>query len=73
MTPSSPLSPVVADLVMRNLERTLYLIQSPLPFYYRYVNDIIMTVPTTLIDSVLGIFNSQYPRTQFIMKVCNNG
>ena len=54
----SPLSPVVTDLVMQNLEsRTLSLIRSPLLFCYRYIDDIIMVVPTTLINSVLDICN----------------
>ncbi|XP_018311668.1 uncharacterized protein [Mycetomoellerius zeteki] len=34
----SPLSPVIADLVMRNLEfRALSSIRFPLPFYYRFL------------------------------------
>lgn len=35
----SPLSPIIADLVMQNLENTaLVEMRSIIPFYYRYVN-----------------------------------
>ena len=62
----SSLSPVVSDLVMRNLEP---LIRSPPSFYYRYGNDIIIMVLTTLFNSVLNIFNSQRSRMFNLMKV----
>ncbi|XP_018310412.1 uncharacterized protein [Mycetomoellerius zeteki] len=64
-----PLSPVIADLVMQRLEsRALSSIRFPLPFYYRYVDDIIMA-PDYSVSSILEIFNSQHPRLQFTMEV----
>ena len=60
-----PLSTVIADLVMRKLEvRTLSLIRFPLPFYYRFVDDILLA-PASSVRSILDIFNSQHPRLQF--------
>ncbi|KYQ46149.1 Histone-lysine N-methyltransferase SETMAR [Trachymyrmex zeteki] len=67
----SPLFLVIADLVMRKLERTLSLIRFPLLFYYRYVDDIIMAAPDSSVISILDIFNSQHPRLQFIMEILN--
>jgi len=50
---------------MRNLEsKVLSLIRLLLPFYYRYVDDIIITF--TLINLDFDIFNSQHPRIQTI-------
>jgi len=38
----SPLSPVIADIVLQNLEiRTLEHYVNEIPFYYRYVDDIL--------------------------------
>ena len=64
----SPLSFVIADLVMRKLKiRALFLIR--LSFYYRFVDDILLAAPASSINSILDIFNSQYPRLQFTVKV----
>jgi len=61
----SPLSPVIADLVMRKLEvRALSLIRFSLPFYYRFVDDILLAVPTFSVSFILDIFNSQHFRLQ---------
>ena len=68
----SLLSPVIADLVMRKLEiRALSLIRFPLPFYYRFVYDILLA-PASSVRSILDIFNSQHSRLQFIMEVGSN-
>ena len=64
----SPLSPVIADLIMQKLEvRALSLIR--LPFYYRFVDDILLAAPASSVKSILDIFTSQYPRLQFTVKV----
>jgi len=42
----SPLSPIISDLVMRDLEeRSLETLNLPMSFYVRYVDDIAMTIP----------------------------
>ena len=41
----SPLSPIIANLVMENLEvNTLKKTSISIPFYFRYVDDIVMAV-----------------------------
>jgi len=55
----SPLSPIIADIVMQDLEReVLETFDFDIPFYYRYVDDIMLAVPTSKIDSVFNKFNS---------------
>jgi len=39
---SSPLSPIITDLVLRKEIKTLFLIRFPLPFYYSFVDDILL-------------------------------
>jgi len=44
----SPLSPVIADLFMRKLEvRALSLIRFLLPFYYRFIDAILLAIPAS--------------------------
>jgi len=51
---SSPLSPIIADLVIQDLEReVLRKLDFRLPFYFRYVDDILTAVPKTTIDSIV--------------------
>jgi hypothetical protein len=65
----SPLSPIIADLVMQDLEaKALERIEIRLPFYFRYVDDIVMAVPNDLIDFTLTTFNSFHPRMQFTLE-----
>ncbi|XP_025271021.1 uncharacterized protein LOC112639907 [Camponotus floridanus] len=69
----SPLSPIIANIVMQNLEsRALNTIKFTPPFYFRYVDDIITACPFNLVDHVLTIFNSFNPRLQFTIEVENN-
>lgn len=66
----SPLSPIIADIVMQDLEnRALNIITFTPHFYFRFVDDIITAFPTNLIDHVLSVFNSLNPRLQFTMEV----
>ena len=43
---SSPLSPVIVDIIMQNLEKSILddisIIEFPVKFYYRYVDDIVI-------------------------------
>ena len=66
----SPLSPVIADIVMQDIEnKALETLGSKLPFYFRYVDDIACAVPNNLIERTLEIFNSIHPRLQFTMEI----
>ena len=62
----SPLSPVIADLVMRRLETvSLMSLNLDVTFYFRYVDDICTAVEPSKIDSIVKQFNSFHPRLQF--------
>jgi len=66
----SPLSPVIADLVMQDLE-TVAIKNLPfqLPFYYRYVDDILLAALSDSLHLLQKTFNSQHSRLQFTMEV----
>lgn len=69
----SPLSPILADLVMDELEtHCLNLLQCDISAYYRYVDDIFTIVPRTEIDTILSTFNSFHQRLQFTHEIENN-
>lgn len=65
----SPLSPIIADMVMQDLESNVL---KKLPFkpnfYYRYVNDIILTAPSDELQNITRFFNSYDTRLQFIIE-----
>ena len=66
----SPLSPIVADIVMQDVENNaLELLRIKLPFFLRYVDDIVCSVPNDKVDHILEIFNSIHPRLQFTMEI----
>jgi len=57
----SSLSPVIADVVMQDLEiACLNRINCQLTFYYRYVNDIVMSAPRDKIDLIFKTFNDYH-------------
>jgi len=59
----SPLFPVIANLVLQDLEMSaLKSLSFNLPFYYRYVDYIILTAPLNSLDLILQTFNSQHSR-----------
>lgn len=62
----SPLSPVLADLVLQDIEnKALYRIGFKLPLFFRYVDDIILAVPNDHVNKITEIFNSFHERIQF--------
>jgi len=66
----SPLSFIVADLVLQNLEsHILDELSFISPFYIRYVDDIALAAPCILFDELLDTFNSFHPRLKFTMEV----
>jgi len=69
----SPLSPIIADLVMRDLEeRSLRTLGFGVPFYARYVDDIVMAVRSEKVDEVSRKFNTFHDRLQFTLEVGGN-
>jgi len=69
----SPLSPVIADIVMQDLETSaIKNLPFQLPFYFRYVDDIILTAPSNSLHLLTDTFNSQHSRLQFTMEVEKN-
>ncbi|XP_046748860.1 uncharacterized protein LOC124412787 [Diprion similis] len=66
----SPLSPILSDLVMDVLEQhCLSKLDFVLPFYLRYVDDIVTAVSSNKVGSILDVFNSFHPRLQFTSEV----
>lgn len=64
-----PLSPVIADITLQDLEeRAIESLPITLPFYYRYVDDIALAVPSSMSNDLLQTFNSFHPRLQFTME-----
>jgi len=59
-------SPIIADLVLQNLEAHTFdkLFFIP-PFYIRYVDDIALAAPCTSFDELLDTFNSFHSRLKF--------
>lgn len=69
----SPLSPIIADLVMQDLEnKALYKIGFKLPLYYRYVDDILLVTKSDKIDHIVNTFNSFHDRLQFTHELEND-
>ena len=69
----SPLSPIIADITLQDLEKRALnsLLFKPL-FYYRYVDDIICAVHINDLDSLLNNFNSIHEKLQFIIEIGHN-
>jgi len=66
----SPLSLVVANLILQSLELSILndLMHKPI-FYYRYVDDIALSVPFFQLNSLLEKFNSFHHRLKFTMEM----
>jgi len=66
----SPLSPVIADPVLQDLKiSAIKNLPFYLLFYYRYVDDIVLTAPSNSLDLLLQSFNAQHSRLQFTMEI----
>jgi len=66
----SPLSSIIADLVLIDIEDTaINSLNISLPFYIRYVDDILLAAPSDSIKDILNTFNSFHPRLQFILEI----
>jgi len=69
----SPLSPIVADLVLRDLETSaIKKLPFVLPLYRRYVDDILLTASFDQLNTILDTFNSFHDRLQFTLEISTN-
>jgi len=50
-------------------EAALSLLPSTLPFYFRYVDDILLAAPNDLLENILETFNSFHDRLKFTMEI----
>ncbi|RLU19574.1 hypothetical protein DMN91_008131 [Ooceraea biroi] len=70
----SPLSPILADIVLEDLElQCLSDLDFTIPIYYRYVDDIFMIIAKDKLMTTFDIFNSYHPRLKFTYEVEENG
>jgi len=68
----SPLSPIIAEIVMRDLEElALHSLPFEIPVYFRYVDDIFIATPYNKLEECLEVFNSQHDRIKFTMETNN--
>lgn len=66
---SFPLSPVIVDLVIQDLESGLFeKIDFPITFYYHYVDNIVTAVPCAVTSTILDIF-FVYSRLRFTIEI----
>ena len=70
----SPLSPIAADITMDDLEtKCIASLSFKLPFFFRYMDDIITAVPVNEIDTILNTFNSYNHKIQFTTEKESDG
>jgi len=69
----SPLSPILADIVMQDLEeKAIKNLDIEFPVYYRYVDDILLLTPECKVNTILNTFNSIHNRLQFTLELEKN-
>lgn len=69
----SPLSPIIADLVLQDLEiNGINKLPFNVPIYFRYVDDILLAIPENEIHTTVNVFNSLHNRLQFTYKPSKN-
>jgi len=67
---SSPLSPILADIVMQDLEKkAIKKLDINFPFYYGYVDDILLLTPESRVNIILNTFNNIHERLQFTVEL----
>ncbi|XP_024872108.1 uncharacterized protein LOC112454769 [Temnothorax curvispinosus] len=70
----SPLSPILADMVMEDLEtKCLQMLSFPVPFFKRYVDDVFAIVPRLKVDEILTVFNNYHNRLKFTYELEKDG
>ena len=69
----SSISPIIADIVMVDLEtEILASFDFVIPWYFRHLDDTILCVPQDKVDIVLCKFNSYNPRLPFTYEIESN-
>jgi len=69
----SPLSPIISDLVLQDLEtEALKLLPFEIPIYYRYVDDILIAAHRIQFNDILNTFNSFHSRLKFTLEYSIN-
>ena len=69
----SVISPMLAEIVMKDLEKTVFeRLEFVVPFYFRYVDDTLLCVPLDKLQKVIVTFNDYHPRIQFTHKMERN-
>src|SRR5436190_18076462 len=64
----SPLSPVIADITLQDLEsRAIENLPFKPLFYFRYVDDVVLMAPPSIFATVQETFNSFHSRLQFTL------
>ena len=62
----SPLSPILANMVLQDLEEEIITKNNiVLSFYFRYVDDILLAVHKESVDEFLELFNTYHERLKF--------
>lgn len=70
----SPLSPILADIVMDNLiTRAINLAAIPPQLIRKYVDDLFLVIHKDKLDQTLSIFNAQNEKIKFTSEVEDNG
>ncbi len=64
----SPVSPVIADIFMEDLEDKVFEARTAPRLWKRFVDDVIAVVQNTLGKSLLQSLNNQHPRIKFTME-----
>ena len=66
MPMGSPVSPILANIVLQDLEQEIVTANNIiLSFYTRYVDDIVLAVHKEKVEGVLKLFNSYHERLRF--------
>ena len=69
----NPLSPILSDIVLEDLEIECIKKFNVKPlFYFRYVDDILLCVPSNSIDHTLNTFNTYDKNLQFTVEIAKN-
>lgn len=66
----SPLSPIIADIVLQDIENKALKLLTIKPFtYLRFVDDIFIVAPTHYMDEIFNTFNSLHDRLKLHIKL----
>ena len=69
----SVISPMLADIVMEDLEKTVFeRLEFVVPLSFRYVDNTLLCVPLDKLQTVIDTFNDYHPRIQFTHEMETN-